>query len=66
MWEKKEQKIESLELELMFKQSQEQQTSPSHEETKVLQEEHDTRPAGLHTVHLRKLGETMREREKEI
>lgn len=46
-----------LEFEFMFKERQKQKTSPTHQETEVLQEKHETRSVGLHSTHLWKLME---------
>ncbi len=44
-----------LEFEFMFKECEEQKTGPTHQQAEVLQEEHETRPVGLHSTHLWKL-----------
>lgn len=46
----------------MFKEREQQKTGPTHQEAEVLQEKHETRSVGLHSIHLWKL---MKERKQE-
>ena len=39
----------------MFKEREQQETGPTHQQTQVLQEKQETRSVGLHPTHLRKL-----------
>ena len=51
-----------LEFEFMFKECEEQETGPTHQKAKVLQEKHETRSVGLYSIHL---WELEKERNKE-
>lgn len=44
-----------LELEFMFIESEKQEDGPTHQQADVLQEKHETRSVGLHSIHLWKL-----------